>query len=415
MFGQENIKNLTLEFAPAALPIFCQRFDQGFTGDDIGLSEKVCDDFHLSPTDNGMCLTKNMDINKIVKDTEHYQTLFEPDLQTNQKILSGTTWGQISIVFWLPDDYLYEESFMQRSEANKKTMKFQLHPSTELASIFHGDTFDFSTIAETLEANHEYFYKVTPFGFMASEGMKSLDIHQRNCHTKDELSSSSIFKIYRKKNCEYECRVNFAILKCKCAPWDFIYNHNAREIRECDIFGRTCFYDTIGNITLSNSFNNCDHCIDDCDRIEFKKELIKAKVLSKVDEYGDMKGEYLKSPIYWTECVGEKAFAEFFCDFNMTFWDRQTLNLYNSLYTEKKYSFERSLLYKNAIIIHLNFVEPEITLLAIKYSLLDKLANFGGKFGIFAQLTGCSLLAILNILLVACKCFFSQRKQTSNH
>ena len=80
-------------------------------------------------------------------------------------------------------------------EADKESITFQLHPSTELASIFHADTFDFSTIAETLEANHEYFYKITPFGFVASEGMKSLNILQRNCHTEDELASSSISKM----------------------------------------------------------------------------------------------------------------------------------------------------------------------------------------------------------------------------
>ena len=55
------------------------------------------------------------------------------------------------------------------------------------------------------------------------------------------------------------------------------------------------------------------------------------------------------------------------------------------------------------IVVHINFQKPEITALDLKYSIDDKLANFGGSFGIFAELTGCSFLGFLNIFIISLK------------
>ena len=60
------------------------------------------------------------------------------------------------------------------------------------------------------------------------------------------------------------------------------------------------------------------------------------------------------------------------------------------------------------IVVHLRFLKPKVTLIDLKYTLLDKIANFGGKFGLFAQLTGCSLLAIFKIVFIMFKVIFSQ-------
>ena len=68
IFGSKNIKeDLDLKHAPTALPIFCHRNDLGFIGDDIGISERVCNDFFPTPSDSGICLTKNLDIKTILK------------------------------------------------------------------------------------------------------------------------------------------------------------------------------------------------------------------------------------------------------------------------------------------------------------------------------------------------------------
>ena len=402
MFGKNTKDHPSLKISPTTLPIFCQRYDEGYTGDDVGLSEKVCNDFHITPTDVGMCLTKNLDIKNILRQFNDYEDLFEPKEQSTQRMSKGTTWGQVSIVFWLPDED-QKNSFKRKSKADQRSIQFLLHSPYEFAKMLHADTFDYSMISETLKANHEYFFRVTPYGQVTSEEVKALDVEQRGCQSEDESLPSSIFKIYRKKNCEYECKVDLATSICKCIPWDFISNANTKE---CDIFGRTCFYNAIENMTQSN--HHCKHCIEDCDSIEFKRELNEERELSHKDEDFEVQGRYV-STSWKYGCKGEELFVQFFCDSNMTFEDRQSNNMHDCLTITKGYSFQRSQMYQNAIIVHLNFLKPDIVLLDVKYSLLDKLANFGGKFGIFAQLTGCSLLGILNIFVVVIKCVFSRR------
>ena len=63
-------------------------------------------------------------------------------------------------------------------------------------------------------------------------------------------------------------------------------------------------------------------------------------------------------------------------------------------------------LVENSIMIHLKFMKPEIDFIDVKYSLIDKVATFGGNFGIFEMVTGWSLFGILNITLLIFKCLF---------
>ena len=51
-------------------------------------------------------------------------------------------------------------------------------------------------------------------------------------------------------------------------------------------------------------------------------------------------------------------------------------------------------------------MKPEVELVDVKYAPMDKISNFGGKFGIFAQLTGWSLIGIINLCIVLLKCPF---------
>ena len=55
------------------------------------------------------------------------------------------------------------------------------------------------------------------------------------------------------------------------------------------------------------------------------------------------------------------------------------------------------------VIIHWRILKPQINVVDAKYTLLDKFANFGGNFGIFAEITGCSFLGMLNFLILLCK------------
>ena len=55
----------------------------------------------------------------------------------------------------------------------------------------------------------------------------------------------------------------------------------------------------------------------------------------------------------------------------------------------------------------MKFLKPEITLIDLQYSFLDRFAIFGGKFGIFAQLTGSSFLGLLSITIMIMKRLFN--------
>ena len=70
------------------------------------------------------------------------------------------------------------------------------------------------------------------------------------------------------------------------------------------------------------------------------------------------------------------------------------------------YKFQRAKTYEYAIIVHLKFMEPDITEIGVKYTLMDKLAMFGGNLGIFETITGWSLLGIINLLFLCIKFLF---------
>ena len=154
-----------------------------------------------------------------------------------------------------------------------------------------------------------------------------------------------------------------------------------------------------------DSTNHCPQCIQECDYMKFKKELLEIKKLTPNSKY-DWGNDYLYCTKidYKTNCKGEQAFSDFFYDENDTFFDTGFYNLDECMSQQSKSSKEqRAEMYKNAIIVNLRFMEPEVDMVDVKYTLMDKIANFGGKFGIFAQLTGWSLLGILNLCLVLFK------------
>ena len=63
---------------------------------------------------------------------------------------------------------------------------------------------------------------------------------------------------------------------------------------------------------------------------------------------------------------------------------------------------------KNMIIVKLQYKAPqvEMTVLDARSSLSDKIAKLGGTFGIWVQLTGCTLLVLINLILMLFKVGF---------
>ena len=67
--------------------------------------------------------------------------------------------------------------------------------------------------------------------------------------------------------------------------------------------------------------------------------------------------------------------------------------------------------FNNTIIVRLRYKSSKIefTKLDVRTTATDKIANFGGTFGIWAELTGCSLLGMINLLIISFKLLFRSR------
>jgi hypothetical protein len=121
---------------------------------------------------------------------------------------------------------------------------FQIHSTNELPQMIKDSSQDKNMDSITLEAGNEYFVEVTPFGQSVTDQFKLIDQKDRNCLLSTEIFPTSKLKVQTKQNCMYECKVYYAIGHCGCIPWDFPLNISD-PVEECDVFGRTCYYNAI--------------------------------------------------------------------------------------------------------------------------------------------------------------------------
>ena len=89
--------------------------------------------------------------------------------------------------------------------------------------------------------------------------------------------------------------------------------------------------------------------------------------------------------------------------------DKGLENSNNAINDYPPFNFKQAEEGKDLIIVHWKILEPEIKVIDAKYSINDKFANFGGNFGIFAEITGCSFLGMVNFLILLFKLIFSPR------
>ena len=108
------------------------------------------------------------------------------------------------------------------------------------------------------------------------------------------------------------------------------------------------------------------------------------------------------------EIIGNKAFINFLSNKNQTIYDKGLMNAIRAM-IGKEFEEEYPIVkYQDMIVVHLKFMQPNMLIVDKKYTVSDFIAGFGGKFGIFAQLTGWSFLGILNILILIIKIIVSQ-------
>ena len=110
--GSKSLKNksqLAINFASPI--IFCYDRSDGLTGDEVGPSSKFCNDFFPTPTDTGLCLTKNLDLKAILHPNSIYNSMFEPSLRPEPKAFKGNTlWTEMTLVLFPDVDNNFRQS-----------------------------------------------------------------------------------------------------------------------------------------------------------------------------------------------------------------------------------------------------------------------------------------------------------------
>ena len=165
----------------------------------------------------------------------------------------------------------------KKDMSSEPVIQLQFQQAGDLGTIYTETYFDIDTETISLSLGKEYFIDVVPTGSRASDSLKSLDAFDRKCLLKDELPESSVFKQYSESNCKYECRVELVSTLCGCVPWDFITTKLSPK-KECDVFGRTCFFAKMKNVTRSPE-NICPQCQKACDYTNYKTIKIREQNL----------------------------------------------------------------------------------------------------------------------------------------
>ena len=416
LFGIGNLDNLKFKIAPSAMPIFCHEKFNGFLGDDIGLSAKVCNDFFPVPSDNGICLTRNLDIKEILHENRLNNPIYEADIsRSTEKILGESFWSEITMVISTDSMNGLQQTYNRKRQDND-FVNFQIHQSKDFAKLNPESKINQYISSLKLKANNEYFIDVIPTGQISTSDFKTLNLNQRQCHLENEVFPSSLFKLYTKNNCKYECYVTLAKEECKCIPWDF--ESNMEVSPECDIFGRTCFFKTMEKLAQS-PIDKCSHCIKECDYMEYYKVITSEEEMDSDDAR-----KHIVSPGNSDQLYGDQFLIEFLLDKNYSVTDKGFKTFWNSAVVNEKDTFQNirlmnksaiaanlnlySDVYRDMIIIHLRFLEPKINSINSKYTLMDQFAMFGGNFGIFVEMTGCSFFVLINIIIFLFKLLISR-------
>ena len=405
MFGDDHIRNLTGWLGPTTSAItFCHRKDEGYTGDYFSEHVKLCNDFFITPSDIGMVFTKHLDLDDVMKIDEDYEDVFEPRSSyrtPNSEIEGGTIWSKMTLVLDVNAVTAMSQTYPKHPTVTPGELQIQVHQDTDLAKMILESSYDHLSEPLTLQAGHEYHIDVHPYGQISTREFRNLNQDQRNCKLKQEVDQHGIFKIYTQKNCKYSCLVELAIKECQCKPWDFI--SNITDIQECDIFGRTCFFDAMNMLTKSPK-SLCIHCIKECDFIKFKKELTGMKLIDTwTNKYFSMAGKE----------SGSRALWDYLMDENMTIIDKGFRNLYNRFPGEKFEGYPAKK-FGDLIVVHLKFKKPEVNIISPKYTIFDMIGNFGGQFGLFEQVTGASFLGLINIVILIFKLIISVPRRNRN-
>jgi acid-sensing ion channel, other len=147
------------------------------------------------------------------------------------------------------------------------SLSFTIHSPHELPGsydLFHYILFDYGFDFEIL---------ITPEITRTDDTLRSLVPAKRGCYFPGERKLE-YFQVYSRRNCEFECyskAVNEA--EIHCVPY-YAVRDNDTEV--CDY--RKDY--ELKRLTLMGAGRNC-HCLDECDSIRYKTEIISHSLINK--------------------------------------------------------------------------------------------------------------------------------------
>ena len=315
---------------------------------------------------------------------------------------------------------------MPRTSHQDFKVQMQIQEGKGFPKILYGLNQDLDQRSISLKPGHEYNIELHPYGQVTTQDFKELSQEKRGCRLRHETLPNATHPIYTRDNCIYDCLVHEAFQTCKCIPWDFSNNINGAE--ECDIFGRTCFFNMIERLTHSQ-VKSCSDCMSECDWIKYRRRMIgqprsltlmrNKTIESSNEQVKFMCNHYVCISRRFSDCEGSSTLCNFLKDLK----SKSTPPLMRESILPSDFNNEREIvnstffkraqiLLENMIIVrfHYKSSDVEVTKLEVRTTTTDKIANFGRTFGIWAELTGCSLLGLINLLIISFKLLFRSQE-----
>ena len=145
---------------------------------------------------------------------------------------------------------------MPRTIHRNFEIQLQVQENKDFSKILFGSNQEIDKKSLPLMPGYEYEIELDPYGQYTTDDFKAMSLNNRQCRLDVDTFENSTHPIYTKANCIYDCHVNLAFKTCNCIPWDFVHPIQGEE---CDIFGRTCFFNMIETLA-HGSYENCSHC-----------------------------------------------------------------------------------------------------------------------------------------------------------
>ena len=160
---------------------------------------------------------------------------------------------------------------LPRTSHHDFNVQLQIHEGKGFPQILYGLSQDKDQRSISLKPGNEYVILLYPYGQLSTEGVKDISLEKRQCRLTHEAFKGSSHPTYTKDGCLCDCRVQKAFNTCKCVPWDFA--NGIKERKECDVFGRTCFFNRIENLTHTVD-EACSYCQEECDWTRYRRDII---------------------------------------------------------------------------------------------------------------------------------------------